>query len=65
MRLEGTAGTGKSHVINAICYLLRPDEVFVAAPTGKAANGVGGVTVHSLLHLMNSKDLAGAQTFAD
>ncbi len=46
-------------MINAICNLLRPDEVFVAAPTGKAANGVGGVTLHSLLHLM--KDLAGAQ----
>jgi hypothetical protein len=61
MRLEGTAGIGKSHVINTICNLLRPDEVFVAAPTGKAANGVGGVTLHSLLHLMNSKDLTGAQ----
>ncbi len=62
MRLEGTAGTGKSHVINAICNLLKPDEVYVVATlTGKAANGVGGVTLHSLLHLMNSKDLTGAQ----
>jgi hypothetical protein len=48
-------------VINAICNQLWPDEVFVAATTGKTANGVGGVTLHSLLHLMNSKDLSGAQ----
>ncbi len=32
MRLEGKAGTGKSLVINAICNLFRPDEVFVSAP---------------------------------
>jgi hypothetical protein len=59
MRLEGTAG--KSHVINAICNLLRPDEGFVAAPAGEAANGVEGVTLHSLLQFLNSKDLTGAQ----
>jgi hypothetical protein len=30
---KGTAGTGKSHVINAICNLLNPDEFFVAEPS--------------------------------
>ena len=60
LRLEGTAGTGKSYVINALCNLL-PECHFVSAPTGRAANNVGGSTLHSLLHLMNPEELKGQQ----
>ena len=65
--IKGTAGTGKSYVINAIrsaaehispgATLQRADaiensgQVCVAAPTGTAAFNVGGVTLHSLLSL--------------
>lgn len=50
-RLEGTAGTGKSHIINAWCNLLADGTFYVAAPTGRAAHNVNGVTLHSLLLL--------------
>jgi hypothetical protein len=51
MRLEGTAGTGKSHVINAMCSLFNNHSYLIAAPTGRAAHNVCGVTLHSLLSL--------------
>lgn len=51
LRLEGTAGTGKSHVINAWCGILSDGSYYIAAPTGRAAHNVGGLTLHSLLSL--------------
>ena len=60
-RLEGTAGTGKSYVINAMLDIIPKEQVYVAAPTGKAANNIGGSTLHSLLHLMNPEEMKGQQ----
>jgi hypothetical protein len=51
LRLEGTAGTGKSHVINSWCTILKSGTFPIAAPTGRAAYNVNGVTLHSLLSL--------------
>jgi ATP-dependent DNA helicase PIF1 len=60
LRLEGTAGTGKSHLINAWCHLigqeLGPNTFQVAAPTGRAAHNVGGMTLHKLLSIGVNED---------
>jgi ATP-dependent DNA helicase PIF1 len=50
-RLEGTAGTGKSHVLNALCHRLPENSFKVVAATGKAANNVLGRTIHELLSI--------------
>ena len=50
MIVSGTAGTGKSFLIHCLKALLL-DHLRVMAPTGVAAFNVGGVTLHSLLHL--------------
>lgn len=50
--LTGQAGTGKSYVLSAVIQRLSHyKNVAVAAPTGIAALNVGGVTLHSLLHM--------------
>ena len=58
----GVGGTGKSYVINALHQMLGIKCV-IAAPTGKAAFNVKGVTLHSLLKLpvgqRGNKDLCG------
>ena len=59
--VSGTAGTGKSFLINCLRLLLR-DNLCVAAPTGVAAFNVDGSTLHSLLSLPTKgefKDLEG------
>ena len=48
--MSGTAGTGKSFLINCLRLLLS-DKLRVAAPTGVAAFNVDGGTLHSLLSL--------------
>ena len=50
MIVSGTAGIGKSFLINCLKSLLK-NKVRVAAPTGVAAFNTERVTVHSLLHL--------------
>ena len=50
MIVSGTAGTGKSYLIQCIKLLLR-DHLYVTAPTGPAAYNVDGHTLHSLLAL--------------
>lgn len=51
--LTGNAGTGKSYVLNKVMEKL--DELHLnyiaSAPTGIAAFNVGGITLHSLLHI--------------
>jgi hypothetical protein len=53
MLLLGRAGTGKSHVINAVRHFAkmwgRPNAVALAAPTGVAATNIGGSTTFSAL----------------
>ena len=64
LRMEGTAGTGKSHVINAWANLLSEDSYVLCAPTGKAACNIGGVTLHSTLCIFSGnrdKQLKGMQ----
>ena len=58
----GGGGTGKSYLINAIRSLLQ-NSCAVTATTGKAAYGIHGCTIHSLLKLpigpKGNKDLTG------
>jgi ATP-dependent DNA helicase PIF1 len=51
--LTGKAGTGKSHVTRAAMQLLKDKGLRVAAlaPTGIAANNIGGATLHSTFSL--------------
>jgi ATP-dependent DNA helicase PIF1 len=48
--VSGTAGTGKSYLVQCWKQLLE-DSVCVTAPTGAAAYNVAGYTLHSLLTL--------------
>ena len=50
MIVSGTAGTGKSYLIQCLKVLLG-DHLYVIAPTGPAAYNVNGCTLHSLLGL--------------
>lgn len=54
-------GSGKSFLIRGIRILVREynRRCVVAALTGKAANNISGVTLHSLLFLQTAGDLKG------
>ena len=54
--VSGTAGTGKSYLIQCLKLLLK-DLPCIAAPTGVAAFNVDGYTLHSLLSLPVKGDL--------
>ena len=63
MIVSGTAGTGKSYLIQCLKQLLR-DTLRVTAPTGVAAFNVDGYTLHSLLSLPvkgDFKELEGSR----
>ena len=51
--IRGAGGVGKSRVIKAIemgfLLLQRKEELLIAAPTGAAASGIGGSTVHAAM----------------
>ncbi|OBZ66500.1 hypothetical protein A0H81_13517 [Grifola frondosa] len=59
LNIDGTAGCGKTYLIEAICQELRrlasengkPDPIRVVAPSGVAAWHIGGQTIHSALAL--------------
>lgn len=51
IRIEGEGGTGKSHLINALCRLIPTSGYRVCAPTGKAANLIGAITIHKLVSI--------------
>jgi hypothetical protein len=46
----GSAGTGKSYVIDAL-RTRYPDKILLFAPTGKAASNIDGMTLHSFFHI--------------
>ena len=64
MVVLGTAGTGKSFLINAIRHMFtlhsQSDRVRITAPTGIAAANISGSTIHSLLSLLK-ENLTGAR----
>ncbi len=52
--IQGNAGTGKSHLINQYLDNLSTEErkkVLLLAPTGKAADVIGGTTIHKAFEL--------------
>ena len=51
--LDGKAGTGKSFIVKKAMIQLQLElkKVVAVAPTGIAANNVGGVTIHSLFNI--------------
>lgn len=61
--LTGKAGTGKSYVVQEAIKSLKEQRknVVALAPTGVAANNIGGQTVHSMFSL----DPFGILTFED
>ncbi|RFU33151.1 hypothetical protein B7463_g3183, partial [Scytalidium lignicola] len=64
LQVDGKASTGKSHVIWLLSSKLQelattnkqPNPVFRAAPTGVAAHGISGKTIHSLFRLPVKKE---------
>ena len=63
MIITGTAGTGKSFLINALAALLR-EQCILTATTGIAGFSIEGITLHSALQLpvrnQKNTDLQGA-----
>ena len=55
MIVSGTAGTGKSYIINCLKILLQ-ERLRVAAPTGVASYNIEGYTLHSLFNLPTKAD---------
>lgn len=54
--LSGDAGTGKSTVVNLALSNLK-NNVIALAPTGVAADNIGGMTIHSFLHITPQTDI--------
>ena len=50
MIVSGTAGTGKSYLINCLKILLK-DKLRVCAPAGVASYNIQGYTLHNLFSL--------------
>ena len=57
--IGGEGGVGKSQIIKAVVagmdLILRKDEIILMAPTGAAADNIGGNTYHTLLGISISK----------
>jgi ATP-dependent DNA helicase PIF1 len=51
MVVAGTAGTGKSRIIQTMLSFLGPTRIAVLAPSGVAAFNVQGQTIHSFLKI--------------
>ena len=61
MTVAGSAGSGKSTVINTLVTVIRQifqhnNTVHVVAPTGAAAFNVGGQTIHKIIPLPKMKN---------
>jgi len=60
MIVTGTAGTGKSYLINYLKLLLQ-EKLRIAAPTAVASYNIQGFTVHSLFNLPTRGDFKPLQ----
>lgn len=49
--LTGKAGTGKSFIVKQLIETLKEKKVVAIAPTGIAANNIGGQTIHSMFSI--------------
>ena len=60
--VTGSAGTGKTYIIRLLCQFLstRRSKYLLMAPTGVAAQNIGGKTIHSELRITSSQ--SGFQT---
>lgn len=73
INLDGKAGTGKSHLIMLLSSVLqnmarhcgRPNPIIRAAPTGVAAHGIGGRTMHALFRLPVGSSQQGLTDLSD
>ncbi|CAB5345229.1 unnamed protein product [Rhizophagus irregularis] len=65
--ITGSAGTGKSYVINMITRMLTQSShsFILLAPTGVAAQNVGGFTIHSALHIISARGSFFTRAYVD
>ena len=65
--LTGSAGTGKSFMINQIITFLTNQNIkyLLMAPTGVAARNIDGQTIHSALHIRNTQNYFETLSFYD
>jgi hypothetical protein len=49
--LSGKAGTGKSYVVQKFCEKMSARNLIITAPTGIAAENIGGVTIHNAFQI--------------
>ena len=65
--ITGSAGTGKSYVIKIITNMLvhRRQNFLLLAPTGVAAQNVGGKTIHSELRITSTQGGFYARAYTD
>ncbi|GET00458.1 AAA family ATPase [Rhizophagus clarus] len=65
--ITGSAGTGKSYIINMITNILtqKSQPFLLLAPTGVAAQNVGGMTIHSALHIISTNGSFLTRAYVD
>lgn len=65
--ITGSGGTGKSYIINLIINMLnrRSSNYLLLAPTGVAAQNIGGQTIHSALRISTSHESFRTRAYAD
>jgi len=65
--ITGSGGTGKSYIINMIIDTLknRSSTYLLLAPTGVAAQNIGGQTIHSALHITSTHESFRTRAYTD
>jgi len=65
--ITGSGGTGKSYMINLITNMLseRHQVYLLLAPTGVAAQNIGGTTIHSKLRIVSSYGTFFTRAYTD
>ncbi len=67
IRIDGSGGVGKSHLINTLRSNLKSNQIKLCSFTGKAANLINGQTINSLFHIIpkNFKKLLAGKILND